>query len=228
MVGIRAERSSLSSAPLFLGVLLCMVLGHRVDAWDDDENQFWLEGSVQKSLAEAYSFRLTQQARWRGGGHFYNHTELCALYDINKAWTAAIAYRFIDKERRNHQWKPDHLFHVNLINTSPVWEACLKSRLRIAYTDRYGDADDTPDVRPRFDLFPKRKFTALKLSPYVASETFYDLEEDILYRSRLLAGLKASPKRFGLDLYIMHERAQSPQQPWTETYIIGLAARIKF
>jgi hypothetical protein len=228
MAGITTGSSLSSSASLLLATLLCMALCHPVGAWDEDENEFRLEGAVQKSLTESTSVRLTQQDRWRDGGHFYSHTDAYAQYDFPTAWSVGVAYRYIDKERQNHQWKPDHQVYLNLIHTAPFWAVCFKNRLRLVYTDRYGAADDTPDVRYRLDLFPEKKYTPLKLSPYVAPELFYELEEDYLYRARISAGLKASAKWLGLDLYIGQQRDQGPQHPWTEKYIIGLAACIKF
>ncbi|MBN2685022.1 MAG: DUF2490 domain-containing protein [Pontiellaceae bacterium] len=201
-------------------------------AWDAEENQIWMDGSISRKVAEKLNLKLSEQMRYKDEGIFYcyKHTDLCAAYTLNKAWQISSGFRHITTRKSNtSDWATKEMFHVNLINTLPLGGVDFKTRLRCCYTEA-DNTDYLMDVRPEFCFMPKKGFTDWKLKPYLSDEIMFNLNEAHLYRNRVNIGLTLAPTaNLSLKLFVMHENTQKTEEKdFNENFNYGLFASYKF
>ena len=205
--------------------------GATAHAWDESENQLWLQGSVETQVGAKLKLKLAEEFRYKDSGadEFYHHTDFTLGYAMTNGWSVAGTYRYIDKERKNGEWLVDNMALLDLCKKTGVSGVELKGRLRATYTDKRSTDDDPWEVRTRFDIAPEKGWTSWKLKPYLADEVMYDLCDSRLYRNRAYVGLKVAPQQHvGANLYLMQDRLETADGDWNEFYVLGGCVALKF
>ena len=201
-------------------------------AWDSNENQIWLDGSLSGKISDKLSLKLGEQIRYKNEGDFfcYKHTDLCTAYKFGKPLTLSVGFRHMyTLKNPAASWANKEMTHVNAINTLSFAGMDFKTRMRFCYTEA-DNTDYLMDVRPLFCLAPSKGFTDWKLKPYISDEIMYNLNETHLYRNRVNLGLMMAPaKSLSLNFFIMHENTQKTEDAeFSENFNYGLFASCKF
>lgn len=205
-----------------------LVIAGAVFVRADENDQYWLTGTVKYKMTDHVSFKIAEQTRYKDEDHTYRHTDLGLGYSLNESWTVGGAFRYVEKKNKSGAWQGCDGYLLDLVHKAKRYGVQLKSRMRLSYFDPNYNADCSTDFRPRFDLSPASGFTKWKLAPYLADEVMFDLEEKDLYRNRVIVGLKARPvKQLSLDLFLMQECTKKNNR-WAENWNSGLAATLSF
>jgi hypothetical protein len=199
-----------------------------VAARADENDQYWLTGTVKAGITSNLTLKVASQQRYRDEDHYYRHMDYGVEYKLNKSWSAGATFRDQIVKGKSGQWQSCSGYLFDAVNSTKGCGMELKSRMRFTYFDPHHSADCSTDFRPRFDLLPARGFTAWDLKPYAAGEIMYNFDDSNLYRNRLSAGLRCNPvKALMLDLSLMHEETETNGK-WAGNWNACLAATYSF
>jgi hypothetical protein len=198
-------------------------------AWDDSEDEIWLDYAVEHKFEQGWKLKLCRQERWKDGEHTYSHTDLSASYSLDKHWSLGAGLRHIKMDYGTNGWKTDWKEYLNLTGKLKLGGIALSNRVQLSNYDYNPLKDSFLALEDKIVVSPVRKFFAWKLSPYLALEGLHNLEEDFFYRHRQYVGLKMSPvKNLNLHLYLMRQNDLKKHQSWTEKYVMGGALTCSF
>ena len=190
-------------------------------AFDDNDQQLWVELSADKSLGQAWHVLVRYEARYGDGiSDFYLfNTEAGVMREMGPFLDLSFIYRQ-QYDEVDTTWREER---------RPCGVATLKWHiLGIAFKDRnrlemrwFEEANESWRYRNQLTITPPLTLTKWFIQPYVADEVFYDFEPGKLDRNRLTAGLRASVGFLTPTIYAMWQ-ADCEAQDWQNTFVYGV------
>ena len=175
-----------------LGILVCLsaiLLSGNVLA-QEIENQMQLRSSASfsKKIVPKLKIEVEPELRWRyseGFDRFQLNSQL--EYKLIKYVDVFAGYRLIGDKNKDEEIEYSH--RTKFGATGKIKLSDFKPSLRLMYTD-YADDSESDDRNNfiRYKLSLEYNIPKCKLTPEIAFEGFYELDESIIYKYRYKAG----------------------------------------
>jgi len=210
-----------------LRILTITLILSFVNIFASEDSQTWnsiaLSGNITKNL------KLKIGEEYRHGDNmttlYYQHTDFGFSYKVLPWLSTGVNYRNIYEVK--HNWMHEKRPQFNLAFTYKIANVKLKDRSRLEYRIR-SKKDSVFRYRNAFTISYKIKFTAFSLSPYLADEIFYDIDENELNRNRIYAGFSISLyKHFSIRLSYVRQ-ADKKNNIWYNKNAMALNLGYKF
>ena len=195
-------------------------------AYQDGDWQLWNSGSLQGNLAENLKARWEQQIRFgdRMGELYFCSTDIGLTCKVTHWFCLGVNYWQV-YAKKSGKWEVEKRPHINGTLKWKGKSLELENRNRLEYRIPEG-ADNIWKYRNRLTLTIPAMWTKLKIQPYVADETFVDLDKGEFDRNRLSGGFKALLTDYlGADIYYFWQASQRGEY-WIDHNVLGAKLKV--
>ncbi len=139
----------------------------------NSETMLWTKARVKKEINKKISLRGEMNFRFGRDGLYTFFPQTGLFYKVSNWLTPSVEYRFLLDKNKSGNYKMAHRFHLNANIEQEINRLAMDLRLRYQYKLRNSKGTSTIRIKPSLGYNIK----GIKLSPFVYSEVFFDVEK---------------------------------------------------
>ncbi len=219
---------------LLLLVLLFITIGFTQAQINDFE--LWTGVKLSKKINDKLSISFEEEFRFNENATSIKkfHSDIGVSYKLHSKIKLGVYYRFIQKQKINHNYSSRHRYYINLTISENIQrlKISIRNRFQTKYTDLYSDdMGMVPNNYLREKLAFEYNIRKNPVTPYISGEIYYQLNginSHQFNKYRITAGVKRKiNNNSSIGLYYRQQNQFNVENP-AHSYILGISYSYKF
>jgi len=214
----------------FVITIVTIVVAGEVCFASGGDFEYWATTGASFDINKDWGCTFEEELRFKdtGGELYYHHSDLGFVYkNFADRIDLGVNFRKVYKKDSKGEWTQEDMPHLNATLKRKVFGLDVSDRARLEYRDRENEKD-VWRYRNKITVKLPVELTELKLQPYLAEETFTNLDEEGFNNNRMSGGFSINlSKKVKGDIYYLWQ-ASKLDGGWKDVNVIGTSLRFYF